>query len=200
MPFTLLGLDSDNGSECVNHHLVRYCGHEQITFTRSRAYRKNDNCYVEQKNNSVVRRSVGYYRYDRPEQLELLVAFSHLYRLYVNFFQPVMKLREKIRIGSRLCRHYDTPCTPYRRTLEHPGVCDRAKEALTRPYDRLHLVHVNRELNALQLKLFASALATPPLHKRWVPPADHPWRECRLESIETRMHHQVLASPAASTR
>lgn len=101
LPFPLLGLDCDNGGEFINNELAQYCDTEGITFTRSRAYHKNDNCYVEQKNNSIVRRAVGYYRYNQGRQLELLAMLYQLLRLYTNFFEPVMKLKEKVRHGSK---------------------------------------------------------------------------------------------------
>ena len=88
LPFPLLGVDSDNGAEFINQHLRRYCEQEEITFTRSRPYRKNDNCFVEQKNYSVVRRHVGYGRYDNPVELALLNQLYGQLRLYVNFFLP----------------------------------------------------------------------------------------------------------------
>src|SRR5207247_153044 len=102
LPFPLLGVDSDNGSEFINAHLLRYCRAEQITFTRSRAWRKNDNCFVEQKNYSVVRRAVGYARYDTLEQLRLLNKLYSVLRLYTNFFQPVMKLIATDRNGAEV--------------------------------------------------------------------------------------------------
>jgi hypothetical protein len=104
----LLGIDSDNGAEFINDQLYRYCVAEKITFTRGRAGRKNDNPYVEQKNWSIVRRAVGYPRYDTPEQLDLLNKLYTLLHLYVNFFLPVMKLKEKVRLGSQVKRVYDT--------------------------------------------------------------------------------------------
>ena len=95
LPFRLLGLDSDNGGEFINHHLKRYCEQEEITFTRSRPYRKNDNCFVEQKNYSVVRRHVGYQRFDTEAEVQLLNQLYEQLRLYVNFFLPSQKLKEK---------------------------------------------------------------------------------------------------------
>ena len=92
LPFPLLGLDSDNGSEFVNQELLRYCQKERITFTRARPYRKNDNCYVEQKNYSVVRQTVGYQRFDTAAELMVLQQLYATLRLYSNFFQPTMKL------------------------------------------------------------------------------------------------------------
>jgi hypothetical protein len=180
LPFPLLGVDSDNGSEFINDHLERYCQDQRITFTRSRPYRKNDNCFVEQKNYSVVRRTVGYYRYDTPQQLTLLTALYHSLRLYTNFFQPVMKLKEKLRRGSRVTRRYDSPQTPYRRLLEHPHLPQLFKEALTRQYQTLNILHLKRELNRLQHALFRSAVEAgpPPQVPRLppYPPPTHPWR------------------------
>ena len=112
LPFSILGLDSDNGSEFINAHLLLYCKEEHITFTRSRPYHKNDSCFVEQKNYSVIRRTVGYGRYDTMEELVVLnELYSHL-RLYVNFFQPVRKLIKKERMGSKVIKRYDEAKTP----------------------------------------------------------------------------------------
>ena len=97
LPFDLLGIDSDNGGEFINDHLVRFCHEERINFTRSRSYRKNDNCFIEQKNYTIVRRYVGYARYDTEIAQKLLNELYGYLRLYVNFFQPVMKLIQKTR-------------------------------------------------------------------------------------------------------
>lgn len=120
LPFPLLGLDSDNGSEFINDQLLRFCEQQRLTFTRSRPYRKNDSCFVEQKNYSVVRRAVGYARYDTPEELQALNELYEVLRLYTNYFQPVMKLIEKRRVGSRVQKRYDRAKTPYQRLLESP--------------------------------------------------------------------------------
>lgn len=178
MPFALLGLDSDNGSEFINLNLARYCEAEHITFTRSRPYKKNDNCYIEQKNYSIVRRTVAYYRYSTPAHLELLNAIYHLLGLYANFFLPVMKLQHKTRSGSRVSRRYDTPQSPYRRLLAHPLLAQQVKDSLTTQYNSLNVVALKRELNQLQQALFRSAIAAgpPPRPKFGFPAADHPWR------------------------
>jgi hypothetical protein len=123
-------LTSDNGSEFINDQLFRYCRQEQITFTRGRAGRKNDNAYVEQKNWSVVRRAVGYYRYDTAEQLDLLNSLYALLHFYGNFFLPTMKLKEKVRVGSKVKRIYDDPQTPYARTLASALVSEEDKAQL----------------------------------------------------------------------
>ena len=113
LPFPLRGLDSDNGSEFINDTLWRYCQTEQITFTRSRPYQKNDQAHVEQKNWSVVRHTIGYDRLDSPEELALLREIYTALRLYINFFQPVLKLVGKERIDGKTIREYDLAQTPY---------------------------------------------------------------------------------------
>ena len=127
LPFELLGLDSDNGAEFINYQLHRYCEQEQITFTRSRPLRKNDNCFVEQKNYLVVRRFAGYARYDTETELEVLNQLYGLLSPYVNFFLPSQKLQEKIRQGSRMTKRYDRAQTPYRRLLDSTQLSKQAK-------------------------------------------------------------------------
>jgi hypothetical protein len=153
LPFKLLGIDSDNGSEFINGHLYGYCEQEKITFTRARAYRKNDNCYVEQKNYSVVRRAVGYNRYDTSRQLRLLNQLYSRLRLYTNYFQPVMKLKEKIRVGSKVKKRYDRPRTPYQRVLESPLVEKEHKRRLNQEYAKLNPAELRRQISSLQIKL-----------------------------------------------
>lgn len=153
LPFKLLGIDSDNGGEFINDQLYRYCQKEQITFTRGRPYRKNDSCYVEQKNYSVVRRAVGYLRYDTVEQLEVINELYGYLRLYTNYFQPVMKLIEKTRIGSRVRKKYDKPKTPYQRVLESPNVEEKNKEVLRSEYAKLNPAELKRQITRLQNKL-----------------------------------------------
>jgi len=153
LPFEIKGIDSDNGSEFINGHLFRFCEEKQITFTRSRPYRKNDNCFVEQKNYSVVRRAVGYMRYDTEQELNVLnELYGHL-RLYTNFFQPVMKIVEKTRVGSRVKKRYDLARTPYKRALESPYVLEGEKRQLKRLYARLNPAELKRQITGLQNKL-----------------------------------------------
>jgi hypothetical protein len=156
LPFPLLGIDSDNGGEFINDQLYRYCQSEQITFTRGRPYRKNDSCYVEQKNYSAVRRAVGYLRYDTVEQLEIINELYGYLRLYTNYFQPVMKLIEKTRIGSRVRKKYDRPKTPYQRVLESPNV--KEKKVLRSEYAKLNPAELKRQITRLQTKLRKLAL------------------------------------------
>ena len=153
LPFSILGIDSDNGSEFINAHLLRYCQKEHITFTRSRPYRKNDSCFVEQKNWSVIRRAVGYSRYDTDKELNILnELYSHL-RLYVNFFQPVRKLIKKERMGSKVIKRYDEAKTPYRRVLASPGIEDEIKVKLKNQYAMLNPAELKRKITKLQNRL-----------------------------------------------
>lgn len=158
LPFPLLGLDSDNGSEFINHHLLAYCQQEGITFTRSRPYRKNDNCFVEQKNYTVVRRTVGYARYDRPQQVQLLNELYHHLRLLVNFFLPSQKLKEKIRQGSRVTKRYHPAQTPYQRVLASDQVSEDDKELLRQQYLELNPAQLDRDIRRLQEQLLISTL------------------------------------------
>jgi len=116
LPFKLLGIDSDNGSEFINAHLYHYCQALDIQFTRGRPYKKDDNAHIEQKNWTHVRRLLGYERYDSPTALEALNdLYSQELRLFQNLFLPSVKLRRKIRVGSKLKRVYDPPQTPFQR-------------------------------------------------------------------------------------
>ena len=121
LPFKLLGIDSDNGSEFINYHLKTFCEQNQIQFTRGRPYKKDDNAHVEQKNWTHVRKIFGYERYDSKQALE---AMNDLYRnelrILQNLFLPSMKLLEKTRVGSKLKRRYDKPHTPLDRLLNCP--------------------------------------------------------------------------------
>jgi hypothetical protein len=134
LPFPLLGLDSDNGSEFINDTLYRYCLSEQITFTRSRPYQKNDQAHVEQKNWSVVRHTVGYDRLESPEEMSLLGSIYSDLRLYINFFQPVLKLVAKERVDGKTIHTYDQAKTPFRRVLALDSLPLEIKARLTDQY------------------------------------------------------------------
>jgi hypothetical protein len=147
LPFPLLGIDSDNGSEFINQCFYNYCRDEKITFTRSRSYKKNDSCHVEQKNGNVVRRFVGYERYASKASFECLGRVYDLVRLYVNFFQPTMKLVSKTRHGAKVYKIYDTAQTPYQR-LAQAGVLTEAKKAeLAVTYHGLNPVKLLKQIN-----------------------------------------------------
>ena len=158
LPFGLHGIDSDNGSEFINNHLLRYCQAEQLTFTRGRAGRKNDNAYVEQKNWSVIRRLVGYDRYDSAPQVRLLNQLYDAYRLYVNFFLPIVKLQRKVRVGSRTQKVYDLPQTPYARLLASNRLNPHEQQSLREHYSRLDVVDLKQTIDELIRTLKPSPL------------------------------------------
>ena len=147
LPFPLLGIDSDNGSEFINDLLYRYCLNEEITFTRSRPYKKNDQAHVEQKNWSVVRRTVGYDRWETVQELALLESIYEDLRLYINFFQPSLKLIAKERIGNKTIKRYDTAKTPYQRVIERTDISLEAKARLTYAYLKLNPAELRRHID-----------------------------------------------------
>jgi hypothetical protein len=124
LPFPLLGIDSDNGSEFINEHLLRWCIAQQITFTRSRPANKNDGCHVEQKNWDVARRTVGYWRYDTQSEVALLNQIWPVLSPLINLFTPQQKLLTKTRVGAKVTKTYDTAQTPYQRLQCHPDALD----------------------------------------------------------------------------
>jgi len=148
LPFPLLGLDSDNGSEFINQHLFTYCREEKITFTRSRAYKKNDSCHVEQKNGNIVRRLVGYDRYTTKAAYQCLERVYSLVRLYTNFFQPTMKLMSKTRHGAKVNKIYDTARTPYQRLLEAGALKLAKQQELVASYHLLNPVLLLKQINS----------------------------------------------------
>lgn len=147
LPFPLLGLDSDNGSEFINQKLFQYCNREHITFTRSRAYKKNDGCHVEQKNGALVRRLVGYRRYNSKDALAMLNRIYSLLRLYTNFFQPSMKLIEKHRQGAKVYKVYDEAQTPCYRLLKSGILSTREKRELMDTFQCLSPVKLLQQIN-----------------------------------------------------
>jgi len=152
IPFPLLGIDTDNGSEFINHELIGYCQDGRITFTRSRAYRKNDQAYVEEKNGSVIRRIIGYDRYEGQKAWVTLCKLYRELRLYVNFFQPSLKLLEKHRAGAHVTRRYEPARTPYQRVLTST-VDSAVKCKLKNQYQTLDAVGLLSKINCLQKDL-----------------------------------------------
>jgi len=147
-PIPILGINSDNDSAFINDTLIAYCLEREIAFTRSRAYQKNDQAWIEQKNGSVVRRLTGYDRYSGIVAGQVMAQLYAAARLYVNFFQPSFKLREKSRTGARVTKRYDPPVTPYTRLIAHDRVSVASKKALTTLFqqlDPLSLLHRIRE-------------------------------------------------------
>lgn len=148
LPFPLLGVDSDNDSVFINDTLRRHCEGEEITFTRSRPYKKNDQCFVEQKNWSIVRRTIGYRRYESDQALALLEAIYADLRLYVNFFQPVLKLVHKERQGGKVRKRYDEAKTPHQRAMLSPDVSAKDKLRLQHLYLGLNPAKLRRQIDA----------------------------------------------------
>ena len=146
LPVPLLGLDSDNGGEFINQGLYDYCQRWHITFTRSRSYKKNDSCYVEQKNWSVVRRVIGYHRFSSRKAFQSLENVYVMLRLYVNFFQPVLKLIHKTRHGARVYKVYDTAQTPYQRLLQSGKLTAEKSHQLATIYDALNPVMLLKQI------------------------------------------------------
>jgi hypothetical protein len=158
MPIPLLGLDTDNDSAFINTNLIDYCSERTITFTRSRAYKKNDQRHVEQKNGSIVRRLVGYDRYEGARACLTLGRLYQQVRLYVNFFQPSVKLLEKSRQGAKLTRHHDSAQTPCQRLLASAAVDEAAKATLLTELTRLDAVTLLGDMECLQDTLWQQAV------------------------------------------
>lgn len=156
LPFPLLGLDSDNGSEFINWHMQRYAKKHKLTLTRSRPYKKNDNAHVEQKNWTAIRQLVGYQRMDTLEQFRLLNdLYANEWRLYVNFFQPTMKVKEttKDRVTGKKTKRYYEAKTPYQRLMAHPEVSEAQKAMLQSTYDSLNPLQLKAEIQRKLSKL-----------------------------------------------
>lgn len=162
LPFAMLGLDTDNGSEFINAELLAYCERDRLTFTRGRVAKKNDQCYVEQKNGVVVRQYVGYDRFEGERAYCQLVELYRALRLYVNFFQPSMKLLTKHREGSKVQRKYDAAQTPWQRLLATSALTEEARarpEVVYRCLDPVRLLH---QIAVLQDALWQLAVVRTP--------------------------------------
>ena len=172
MPFPILGVDSDNGSEFINEHLLGWCQGRQITFTRARPGNKNDGCHVEQKNWTVVRTIVGYYRYDTAAELLLLNEIWQLQSKLTNYFYPQQKLISKVRKGAKVSKKHDEATTPFHRTIDHPTTTVERIVALTRTYSLINPAATQRQIQALTAQLFtittskAGPTAEPQVNKR----------------------------------
>jgi len=145
--------------------MLRYCIQNKITFTRSRAYKKNDNCFVEQKNYSVVRRAVGYLRYDTQQEVDILNELYIYLGQYTNYFMPVVKLMSKTRKGSRVTKKYDEAKTPFRRVSGCIDIDDKIKEKLEQNYDILNPADLKRKISRLQDKLLKLNSLKKPLER-----------------------------------
>ena len=165
LPFPVRGIDSDNDSVFINATLTQYCGDRGIEFTRSRAYRRNDRAWIEQKNGSVVRRFVGHDRYSGQVAGQTMAHLYGALRLYVNYFQPSFKLIDKTRDGSTTVKHYSQPATPCDRLLRHEAVSDEAKAMLSErraTLDPVALLHSIREAQSALTALTAPELRPTP--------------------------------------
>ena len=153
MPFPIIGIDSDNGSEFINYHLLHWCEQRKITFTRSRAGNSNDGAHVEQKNWAVVRQVVGYHRYDTAAELVLLNKIWVLQSQITNYFLPQQKLVSKVRDGAKVTKKYDRPTTPHRRADRHEAVTGEDKTILTDVLTGLNPAAIQRQIQALTAEL-----------------------------------------------
>jgi len=158
LPFPILGFDTDNGSEFLNYHLLRYLTENRIRpvqFTRSRAYKKDDNAHIEQKNWTHVRQWLGYDRLDSPHIVPLMnELYTTEWRLFLNFFCPSVKLIEKKRVASKTVKRYDKPKTPYQRVLESPEISAETKRALKEQYKTLNPFELRKALEEKLKKIF----------------------------------------------
>ena len=161
LPFQVLGIDSDNDSAFVNETLVQYCAKRGIEFTRSRAYRKNDQAWIEQKNGSVVRRFTGHDRYSGRIAGQTMVHLYKAVRLYVNCFQPSFKQLEKMRDGAKTIKRYSPPATPCDRLMQDDTINAQTKEELSEYRARLDPVALLRSIREAQSALAAISSPEP---------------------------------------
>lgn len=148
MPSGLVSIDFDNGSEFINYHLLRYCDQNQIIYTRSRPYEKDDQAHIEQKNSTHVRRIFGRIRLDKTQVRNLM---NELYErelfFFHNFFKPCLKLKKKSFIGSRMIRKFEVPLAPYQRLMASDHVSDHIKEQMTQIFKHLNPVDLKRQID-----------------------------------------------------
>jgi hypothetical protein len=154
LPFQILGVDSDNGSEFINAHMKRYCEKFSITFTRGRANKKNDSCFIEQKNWDVVRKMIGYKRLETYDELVVLKRIYNLLGLYQNYFQPSRKLISKTRIGPKVTKKYDEAQTPAQRLLSRKDTPKDTKRQLRETFKKLNPAKLMRDIQRLITDLY----------------------------------------------
>lgn len=154
LPFRVLEIHPDNDTGMINDLLWQYCQKAQIRMSRSRPYKKNDNAWVEQKNWTHVRKVVGYRRMDNGAELEVLRELYGKLCLYKNYFQPTMKLKEKIREGGKIRRKYEEPRTPYQRMMESAQIKASAKKKLKQQYESMNVAELHRQVEKLRNRLF----------------------------------------------
>lgn len=201
-PWLLRGVDFDNDSAFMNDAVVPWCQNQKLEVTRSRAYKKNDQAFVEQKNGAVVRRLVGYERFDGVESAQALARLYAAARLYVNFFQPSFKLKEKRREGAKVIKRYHDPMTPYQRALAHPKMHKAVKRRLRAQYRTLDPVALLAEIRSIQEELGSRVerggkIATPPPMQLSTPDAATFARALGTtdEAVEPRATHRRPKRP-----
>jgi len=161
-PFPILGIDSDNGSEFINHHLFDYCTEHNITFTRSRSGNKNDGAHVEQKNWTHVRELVGYLRFDTEKELSVLNEIWALDMVYTNYLLAQQKIVFKQRNGSKVTKRYDRATTPYERTIARASVHRADRKAMLKAMDAVRPGDLYRQIQGLTTQLERMALSKAP--------------------------------------
>lgn len=154
LPFVILGIDSDNGGEFINAHLKCYCERERITFTRGRPNKKNDSAHIEQKNWDVIRKMIGYGRFDTYEQLDTIKRIESLLAFYQNYFQPSQKLISKTRIGAKVKKKYDIAQTPAQRLLARKDTPKATRTLLMDTFRQLNPADLLRNINRLVQELY----------------------------------------------
>lgn len=159
LPFRIREIHPDNDSGMINDLLWRYCKDAKIKMSRSRPYQKNDNCWVEQRNWTHVRKVAGYRRLDTAGELAILRELYQSVTLYKNFFQPTIKLVEKVRVGGKIHRKYDQPRTPFQRVMESGQIPPAARRRLQAQYESLNVAALHRRIEELRDRLFAAAEA-----------------------------------------
>ena len=164
LPFPLRGFDTDNDSAFINDTVLDYCRRTGVEFTRSRAYRKNDQAWIEQRNGAVVRKLIGYNRLEGMPAAQTLARLYEASRLYVNFFQPSFKLKSTTRQGARVLKRYYTPATPYERFLASDQISAAAKEPWRACYEALDPIRLLEQIRKAQGRLAALTLGHPSSH------------------------------------
>ena len=174
-PFPIIGIDSDNGSEFINDHLLRWCTEAKVTFTRSRPGHKNDGAHVEQKNWARVRELVGYYRYDTAAELAKLNEIWALDAMFTNYFLPQQKLVFKQRNGAKVTKRHDRATTPHQRAITHDAMRKRPIITMNAAFKRIKPAALSRQILALtgELEVLAQAKKAP----RSKPPVNHAWND-----------------------
>jgi hypothetical protein len=153
LPFPLRGFDTDNDSAFINETVLDYCRRTGLEFTRSRAYRKNDQAWVEQKKGAVVRKLIGYGRLSGMKATETLHSLYEVSRYYVNFFQPSFKLKSKTRHGAKVTKQYHAPATPYHRLLASDQISESIKQQLQAAFAALDPVQLLQQIRSRQQEL-----------------------------------------------